>query len=389
MLTCAQCGVAHWAAQERVVREFEREGPRGTVHLQPAIRVLLVVCHDAINDVVRLAVCKVLGRFPIERVGVVYAGVPEEYHVAAAVLPDEHVMPIELVLDDIWRHEPIVPAIQRKFVTPGQHVTIVVPDEVPGVLVVQVKAIPLVVVVHIAFELSEGRVLRANLAVRVALPVLVGAARRVQAVLIAGDAVVEEVVRHADEINPATLDAGLAEPRHRAHLPPRTNHHVVADDVVHLVAVLRVDARRASVPQDVAVNEGVVGAVDCDSDLLPVDDSVALEDAFRAIAHHVHVQAILAHLVPAAAVLDARVPDIDDARVHHHGGEAFKGFVEVVAVSGDNHRPFEVHNLCRHLERVPFNDLEPAQVVGLDRRVQHDHGGHRPPHHAAEDADLI
>jgi len=64
----------------------------------------------------------------------------------------------------------------------------------------------------------------------------------------------------------------------------RANHHIVANGVVHLVAILCEDARSSGVPNRVLVHQSLVAPVHCDAHLLRVDHCIPLEYAFWALA---------------------------------------------------------------------------------------------------------
>mmetsp|Transcript_66338 Transcript_66338/g.192201 ORF Transcript_66338/g.192201 Transcript_66338/m.192201 type:complete len:799 (-) Transcript_66338:57-2453(-) len=384
MLAGVQRRVADGAADEGAVGEAESERARGAVDLQPAKGVGGVVDEGAVDDVVGHAVSEILRRLPVHRVCVVDADVAREGDIAQGVLADEHVVPLIGVLDHIRRDHAVVRAVLLELLAARYDHAVLVANEVPGKLVVQINAVALAVMVDVALELPERSELWADLAPSVALPIRVGGARGVDAVLVARDAIVQEVVGHADHVDARSLDAGLAQPRHSANRPMRAYHDVVADDVVHLVAILDEDPGRAHVPHDVLVDDAAVRAVDGDANLLRVDDGVAGEGALGTRTHQVPMQAVLPHLVAPPAVLDSRVGDRHHALVHHHGRQAFLALLEVVVVAHDDDGTLQVHHLRGHLETLACDLAEPTEVLGRQGRVHDDYARQDDADHPAE-----
>jgi hypothetical protein len=116
--------------------------------------------------VVRRSVLKVLGTFPVHPVHpVIDTHQADPTDVASVVLPDELVMPIELVLDQVRRVDAVVTTIgQECIATVGvrQEASLIVSLDVPRMLAVGVHAKPFVVMENIALDLSEGCVLRTD-----------------------------------------------------------------------------------------------------------------------------------------------------------------------------------------------------------------------------------
>mmetsp|Transcript_19172 Transcript_19172/g.57311 ORF Transcript_19172/g.57311 Transcript_19172/m.57311 type:complete len:349 (-) Transcript_19172:1194-2240(-) len=311
MLAGAQGAATGGSASEHSVLDAEHVRPAGAQELQLAPPVGRVVQNRGIEDVPQTSVGEVLGGLPIHVVRIVHASIIDELHIAHVVLADEHVVPIELIFHDIRGLKAIVCPIHGKLLASGlvDDITVLVPLDVPGELVVEVQAEALAVVVDVATDLSERRVHGAHLAERVLVPVAAGPAGRPDAILVPRDAVLDEVVGHADEEDPC-VQADVLQPIHRAILPPRTDNDILLDLVVHLVAVLRVNSNCAGVPDDVVRYQGVVRAVDGDANLGGIHHGVALEHAERAVGHQVEVQTITPHDVPLAAILHPRVSDV-------------------------------------------------------------------------------
>eukprot|EP00443_Scrippsiella_acuminata_P017919 CAMPEP_0115287660 /NCGR_PEP_ID=MMETSP0270-20121206/62573_1 /TAXON_ID=71861 /ORGANISM="Scrippsiella trochoidea, Strain CCMP3099" /LENGTH=242 /DNA_ID=CAMNT_0002704745 /DNA_START=90 /DNA_END=818 /DNA_ORIENTATION=- len=240
---------------------------------------------------------------------------------------------------------------------------VLIPVQIAWVLVVHIQAVTSIVVVDVAPECPEGGELWTDLSPCVALAVGEGGSGRVEPNLVASNMVVKDVIGHSDHVDPTTLSRVLTEPGNSANLPSRADDCVVADDVVHLVAILREDASCSYVPKRVLVDQRLVRSMDRDADLLRVDDCIPLEDALWALTHHVQMQAILPHLVPTPTVLDAGVSHINDAAAHHACGEALQLLIEVIMITCDDYRPFQIHNLGCDLEHVPFDLGEAAPVI--------------------------
>mmetsp|Transcript_75983 Transcript_75983/g.222738 ORF Transcript_75983/g.222738 Transcript_75983/m.222738 type:complete len:318 (+) Transcript_75983:909-1862(+) len=286
-LARADRAATHRAPQEGDVGEDEGERPRRAGELHGPIAEGAVVCYDGVLDVAGGHVSKVLGLLPVHRVGVVHADIPHVRDVAARVLPDEHVVPIKLVLDLVCGHDSVVFPGLRELAASPCDVAVHISQQSPRILVVNVHAKAIVVMVHVAFDGAKWRVLGADAARSDPLAVREDPAGRPDAVLVARDVVADEVVGHAHHV-----DAGkgsLKEPWHRTRLIPGTNHCIVANDVVHLVSILNVDAYGCRVPKDVLVHQAFVGSVDCDSNLRRIHNCVPLEYAFRALMHAVEM----------------------------------------------------------------------------------------------------
>mmetsp|Transcript_35303 Transcript_35303/g.94016 ORF Transcript_35303/g.94016 Transcript_35303/m.94016 type:complete len:207 (+) Transcript_35303:1588-2208(+) len=204
------------------------------------------------------------------------------------------------------------------------------------------------VMVHVATDDAKGRIHDTDLACSLAMPVGPCGAIRPDAVLVTNHPVSDQVVRHANQEDARHL-VKVVQPSDRALLPPRAHDDVVADHVVHLIAVLRVDAHGARVEDDVLVNHRAVCAVHCDADLHRVDDSVPLEDALRTVTEKVEVKTVATHDVALAAVLDASVPDVHDTTVALKHVNALHGVLKVVRIACYEDRALEVDDLRRHL----------------------------------------
>mmetsp|Transcript_68964 Transcript_68964/g.192036 ORF Transcript_68964/g.192036 Transcript_68964/m.192036 type:complete len:202 (+) Transcript_68964:163-768(+) len=199
---------------------------------------------------------------------VVDAGVIDELHIPHRVLPDEKVVVVELVVHLV--DDPVVAAVRKKLIATRwiREETIVVPLQVPRVLVVQVQAEACAIMVHVSADHAEWRVRRANPADRGAVPVPTGGTRRPDAIFVACNMIVQDVVGHPDQENARRHSPPAADPVDGTLLPPRADHSVRRNCVVHLVAVLRVDAYATSIPYDVLVYECLVGAMDGDANML-------------------------------------------------------------------------------------------------------------------------
>mmetsp|Transcript_14702 Transcript_14702/g.44092 ORF Transcript_14702/g.44092 Transcript_14702/m.44092 type:complete len:715 (+) Transcript_14702:2748-4892(+) len=310
--------------------------------------------------------------------------------VAHGVLADEDVVVVELVLDLVGGHHAVVRPVRLEL-SAAPHV----PDEAALVqvqvareLVVRVEAEVGVVVVHVPADDAERRVPRAHPAQRHALALGVHGAREPHAVQVARHAVLDEVVHHADEVDPGALTLP-PEIRHVAHRGGRADHDVPQDLVVHLVPVLRVDAHGPDVPESVLLHRGVVDPMERDADLVRVHHGVALEDALRAAPRAVEVHAVAAHAVALAAVLHAGVADVHDAASGHDGVDAPVRGVEVGAVAGDEHVALQVHDLRGELEGPALHLPEAAEVLVLQRLLEVDHHRDLLAHGASVGAHLV
>jgi len=66
---------------------------------------------DAISEVMGHSISKVLGRLPIEGVGIVQADVTHKRHIARTIHSHEHVVIVELIFDGAGRDNAIVRTI--------------------------------------------------------------------------------------------------------------------------------------------------------------------------------------------------------------------------------------------------------------------------------------
>mmetsp|Transcript_33320 Transcript_33320/g.59826 ORF Transcript_33320/g.59826 Transcript_33320/m.59826 type:complete len:312 (+) Transcript_33320:273-1208(+) len=163
VLICAQSSTAHRASHKAHV-SGECEGPCWAQELQLAVQVERIIYKDRVPDVPCRLVCKVLGLLPVHSVRIVDADKIHEGNVTHGVLANKHVVPIELILNHIGWHHPVVPTLRCKLST-AAHIcdkTIVVPLQVARVLVVQIKTKSLAVMVHVSSEGSKRCVLRTN-----------------------------------------------------------------------------------------------------------------------------------------------------------------------------------------------------------------------------------
>mmetsp|Transcript_63504 Transcript_63504/g.196576 ORF Transcript_63504/g.196576 Transcript_63504/m.196576 type:complete len:795 (-) Transcript_63504:538-2922(-) len=353
------------AAQEDGVLHAEGEGPRGAQELQcpEAVWVVDVVGKRAANHVPQSPVSEVLGLLPVHGVPVVHAGVVDKLDVTQGVLADVGVVPVELVMHLV--DHPVVAPVGRERVAalPAREEAVFVSLHVPGELVVQVEAKARVVVHDVAADLAERHEGRTNAPHGPPVAVTSKRTGAPEGDLVADDPVLDEVVGHTDPEDPAPLRGHAAVPVDRAVLPPGADDHVPAEGIVHLVAVLRVEAHGAVVPQDVLVHGGLVRAVDGDAYLLGADHGVALEDAAGAGTHDVEVQAVPAHERPLPAVLHARVTHVYVAGACHDGVQTLTSRLDVMSVARDEHRPLQVDHLSRHLEAPAIDLAEAAPVL--------------------------
>mmetsp|Transcript_100532 Transcript_100532/g.293061 ORF Transcript_100532/g.293061 Transcript_100532/m.293061 type:complete len:242 (+) Transcript_100532:933-1658(+) len=188
------------------------------------------------------------------------------------------------------------------------------------------------------------------------------------AVLVAYDSVLDQVVGHSNEED--ACEDRLVQPVLRASLVPGADHDVLLDGVVHLVAVLRVDADAPRVEDRVLLHEREVRAVDRDAHLLGLLHGVALEDAAGAVPHPVEVQAVTPKIVPLAAKLYARVADVRVAGAVDASVEALLGLVEVLVVPRDEDAALQVDDLRGHLEARVHHQAVAAPVLVRQGRVE-------------------
>mmetsp|Transcript_19173 Transcript_19173/g.57331 ORF Transcript_19173/g.57331 Transcript_19173/m.57331 type:complete len:210 (-) Transcript_19173:1608-2237(-) len=175
MLAGAQGAATGGSASEHSVLDAEHVRPAGAQELQLAPPVGRVVQNRGIEDVPQTSVGEVLGGLPIHVVRVVHTRVIDELHVAHVLLPDEHVVPIELVPHDIrWLQAIVLPVHGELPASFLDDVPILIPLDVPGGLVVKVQAEVLAIVVDVAADLAEWRVHGAHLSEGFLVPVGAG-----------------------------------------------------------------------------------------------------------------------------------------------------------------------------------------------------------------------
>jgi len=120
------------------------------------------------------------------------------------------------------------------------------------------------VVIHVAPNLPKRGMSVAHPADGLSVPGPSGAPWGPQAIFMTGDPIFDDVVGHSDEKNPG-VEPEILDPIDRTEFPPRAYHYVLFDHVVHLVAVLRVDACGSGIPHDVVGDQGLVGSMDGDA----------------------------------------------------------------------------------------------------------------------------
>mmetsp|Transcript_124552 Transcript_124552/g.398762 ORF Transcript_124552/g.398762 Transcript_124552/m.398762 type:complete len:446 (-) Transcript_124552:772-2109(-) len=306
------------------------------------------------------------------------------------VLPNEHVVVVELILDDVSRPHPVVRAVGQELVAAGPicQEAIRVPLDLPGVLVVEVEPETEVVMEYVAANRPKRRVHWAHLPCSLALTSGSVCASSPNSIFHCGHAILNEVVRHADQVD-ACLSRRFALPRRGARQRPRrADNDVAADRVVHFVAVLGVDANTKALPNDVVVDQGVVCAMDRDGCLSRVDDGVALVGARGALPDNVKMDAVPSHEVPLPAVFQTSIAHVHDALVEDGSVEALQGPIEILGVAGDQDRPLEVDHLCRHLELVTLELLDASLVELMHGLLEVDHARNRLVQLTAVDLDF-
>mmetsp|Transcript_67423 Transcript_67423/g.173608 ORF Transcript_67423/g.173608 Transcript_67423/m.173608 type:complete len:764 (+) Transcript_67423:706-2997(+) len=370
--------VRRWSTDEREVLELEGKRPGRAQHLQQAIAIAGVVSEDGVAEVVSIRVSKVLGLLPIEAVRVVDAGVVDKHDIVECICSNEHVVPVELVLDHVRGPDTVVLACGRELTA-----TLHVRDHAVGAafqiarhLVVQVQTKALIVVVDITFEGAERSVLWAHAESGHALALLVCTTWRPDTILVSRDAILDQVVRHSDHVD-ARTSVALVEPVDRAHLEPGADDHVGPNRVQHLVSVLYVDPGSAPVPDDVVLDARPMRAMNRDADLLRVHNRIALEDTVCAMPAVVEVQAVATHLVALAAVFHAGVAHVHDTPPAHDRVDPLLLCMELIVVASDDNTALEINNLRGHLETPASNLAVAAPVIFLNGLLQVQHCGKR------------
>jgi hypothetical protein len=290
------------------------------------------VGEDRILDMPSCGVGKVLGPLPIHTCITVHCLEADVRNVSCCILADEVIVPIEAILHFARWYDAVIPPIRGHFLPTLIHVDdvsiLVSLPHVPRVLVVRVCSKVRAVVIHVSTKYTIWKMFGAHLAICCPLAKVVKVPRREKSMLVAYDVVANDIVGHADSINTdalasvgALVDAAwsLGTTTAKFIVPPLADDSIVADHVVHLVAIFDVDADTSVLPKHVGIGQTSVSSMDGDTRLERVYNSIALKQTLRALSDQVEVQTIATNIALLTTVLDAsEANDTNTARSHHH-----------------------------------------------------------------------
>lgn len=359
---------------------LHREGERPT--WKPGCRV----GEDRIADMPSIWVGKVLRPLPIHTCVTSRCSETDERDVSSCVLANKVIVPIKAILYLTGRDDPIISTVRSDLLPTLVHVDdisiLVSLAYIPRVLIVCVRTKIRAIVVHVSTEDAIGEMFGAHLAICFSLAEMMQVPRREKTMLMADDMVSDDIVGHTDCVDTdtftgiGTLDdaaRSLRATSAKRIMPPLTDDGVVADYVVHLVAILNVDADAAVLPQHVGIDQTFVSSMYGNTRLERVYHRVALKHTLLALPKHMEVQTVAANNAILATVLDASVAnDADATLTHHHCGKTLASGVEAFVVPGDQNRSLHVYYFCSHLKIVTFDVSIATHAVvlqgGVDRQ---------------------